>query len=417
MTPKVLRPVPTRAVDPTVLASSSCQACPSLRPHRRMIRTAHSLVPRSSILHVGNVWHRRMSRFSRMLDLGGSPTEHSSSVVRTVNASKNCKIQAVCFDFDVLTKSVDEIDQQQAASMMMKETNPTRASPSLLVAPDMTAVQQVAQLLNVSLDSRQTTSKHSDELSDKEEQDLKRLMAMSGDEEETSASTPSTVVEPKRPKNYNPLDQDIRSKYAAKLAQKRASVTDTVSSDTSTMKGDASFHLAARAAAVTQGRPSTKWLAQSGTGALLQYLTRRSIRLALFSTTRTNERHAPNDSETSSSQLHAMQNFQAQVKSTVMIDVLTANSNNELSLEQLFRNTLEALDCVQEPTKLLVVSDRDDLLRVAKDASCVTCRIHRPKQPRGNVSAHYTVPSVAQVQGVVDEMNGISFNALNKTRL
>ncbi|GKY98009.1 hypothetical protein MPSEU_000759000 [Mayamaea pseudoterrestris] len=380
----------------------------------------------TSNLAVTAAYHRNLSNFSRMLDLGGSPTDHSTKLVRTVNASKNSKIQAVCFDFDVLTMSDDESMRSQVAALKQNDTNTnstsTKAKSTIL--PDMHSVQQVAKLLNVNLDSLSDPSKSAgrgDKLSAKEERDLERMIGGSSSGKDARAAESQNKLT--GPKNYNPFDSDIRSKYAAKLAQKGASPSTSAASDSS--RGDASFHLAARAAAVaeTSSSPASnhKWLAQTGTGALLQYLTKRSIFLALLP--------KPVDSDETAAALsfRDMQDFANQIKSTVVIDVLTQhkgagdkeNQRQQLSssssiAQQLLQSTLHDLNYAKEPSKVLMVSDRDDYLKAAKNLSCFTCRIHRAGTPRGNVSAHYTVSSVSKVQGVVDEMNGISFSALRR---
>jgi hypothetical protein len=70
-----------------------------------------------------------------------------------------------------------------------------------------------------------------------------------------------------------------------------------------------------------------------------------------------------------------------------------------------------------EPLSCLVVSDRDDYLRTAKDAGMTTCRVRaHANAPRGNTSAHYTVMSMAEVQDVVNDINGISFKATASAR-
>jgi methionine salvage enolase-phosphatase E1 len=69
-----------------------------------------------------------------------------------------------------------------------------------------------------------------------------------------------------------------------------------------------------------------------------------------------------------------------------------------------------------DPTNVLLVSDRDDYLRAGKDCGMVTCRIRPLNAPRGNISTHYSVPLVPEVKDVINEINGISFNAVLKSR-
>jgi hypothetical protein len=81
---------------------------------------------------------------------------------------------------------------------------------------------------------------------------------------------------------------------------------------------------------------------------------------------------------------------------------------------QLVETTLQKLEI--DANRVLLVSDRDDYLRSAKEAGMMACRIHPSNSRRGNISAHYTVPTVPEVQDVVNEINGISFNAVLKQR-
>ena len=64
------------------------------------------------------------------------------------------------------------------------------------------------------------------------------------------------------------------------------------------------------------------------------------------------------------------------------------------------------------PISILVVSDRDDYLRSARDLGIYTCRVRKKNMPRGNVTTNYTVEDVKEVEDVVNELNGISFNTV-----
>ena len=61
---------------------------------------------------------------------------------------------------------------------------------------------------------------------------------------------------------------------------------------------------------------------------------------------------------------------------------------------------------------ILVVSDRDDYLREAKERGYYTCRIRPKNAPRGNVTTNYTVSEIKEIEDVCNELNGISFNTV-----
>lgn len=346
---------------------------------------------------------------SRMLDLGGAPTDHSSSnkaPVRTVNASKNSKVRAVCFDFTVVTMTVQESKNglgKKAVATSSSSNHDARSSST--IQPDMRAVQEVAKLLNVDFNSNTNEASASkSRLSPKEQRDLDRLM---GEQERVDTNQDESAV---AKKDFHPLDNDIRFKYAKKLQQKGVSGYSPHAQQDSTSRNDASDHLAARAAVMADSTNITgnKWMAQTGTGSLLQYLTQRSIYIALLP--------EPDTNAESATTLASMQAFQKQLQSTVIIDVLlqrTETENNTATL--LLQESLKQLDLSQEPSKVLIVSNKDNYLKAAKDLGCISCRIHQPGTPRGNVSAQYTVESIPDVRTVVDEMNGISFSALFTT--
>lgn len=82
--------------------------------------------------------------------------------------------------------------------------------------------------------------------------------------------------------------------------------------------------------------------------------------------------------------------------------------------KMVIAKSLESLHL--DPTNVLLVSDRDDYLRAAKDCGMVTCRIRPLNKPRGNISTDYSVPTVPEVKDVINEINGISFNAVFQSR-
>jgi len=65
-----------------------------------------------------------------------------------------------------------------------------------------------------------------------------------------------------------------------------------------------------------------------------------------------------------------------------------------------------------EPISTLVISDRDGYLRSARDIGMFTCRVRRKNAPRGNVTTNYNAEDVSEVEEVVNDLNGISYNAV-----
>ena len=309
---------------------------------------------------------RLLGPFSRMMDMGGVPSAKTGPQ-RVKDASKNCHVQALCFDFGVLTSGVSEKD--------VVSTSRSESDVKLdVVQADASRVQEVANLLNVQLGSETPRGgKHRvDDLS---------LLTGSSDTDNKAND---------KPEFKNPFD-DIRTKYADKLSKKGASARP---SSPTADQGDAADLMAARKIALqTSG---SRWMAQTWTGLLLGYLTKRSMKIVLLPT--------PGKDE---SQGQLMEDFRKQL-SDVVFDLLLKDGNQPPDVT--LRLALKDLEL--QPEHILVVSNRDDYLKAAKEAGTVTCRIRPLSAPRGNVSAHYTVPTVPEVQDVVNEINGISFNAL-----
>jgi FMN phosphatase YigB (HAD superfamily) len=69
-------------------------------------------------------------------------------------------------------------------------------------------------------------------------------------------------------------------------------------------------------------------------------------------------------------------------------------------------------ELAMDPHRVLLVSDRDEYLKAGKDLGMLTCRLQPKNARRGNITAHYTSPSVQDVQEVVNDINGISFNTV-----
>jgi hypothetical protein len=146
-------------------------------------------------------------------------------------------------------------------------------------------------------------------------------------------------------------------------------------------------------------------------------LTHRSIRIALLPNPKIsgNAEHEQNEYE-------MMKEFNNQLRD-VVIDVMVPKLDDTIAgtdtnataaiVKALKTHVLNDMG-MDRPDRVLVVSDRDDYLRAGKELGMLTCRLQSKEKNarRGNVTAHYTCPSIQDVQDVVNEINGISFNAV-----
>mmetsp|Transcript_16532 Transcript_16532/g.40408 ORF Transcript_16532/g.40408 Transcript_16532/m.40408 type:complete len:376 (+) Transcript_16532:106-1233(+) len=338
----------------------------------------------------------RYMGIGRMIDMGGMPSGSSdNSYIRHADASKNSKLQAVAFDFETLTTFGKNKDQQQDNKSETASATTTTTSSS--IKPDAGRIEQVASLLNVELPGTSSPAT-------------------------TQSSSPSS---PPPTPNLNKLpNEDIRAKYARKLQGGLAGIELAKNQvENSLAKGDAPGYSVARKLAVSSGGAAAssgnnKWMAMSGTGVLLSYLSHRSIKLALLPNPLMKEKK--DDEEDNDDQLHSMESLRKQLKD-VVIDCIVdptklqkvpsnrkSHPAHQLLLEQ---QLLKEFDTVH-PNAILVVSDKDPYLKAAKELGMLTCRLQKPNARRGNVSAHFNIPTLEQVQEVVNEINGISFNAV-----
>ncbi len=344
---------------------------------------------------------RLMASYSRMLDMGGVPNSMDKKT-GSINASKNCKVQAICFDFGTLTGSISSKENEEL--LLAKEThaaNEEQRQGLGSIMPDVGKITQIADILNVKFGKEGGISSNR-KLSSNEDADLSRLV-------EVDSSSETKVVQ----KETNPLLRfDVRSKYAARLAKKGVGLAGVhrmkqqLEDEKGNSRGDAVGHFAARKVAMSEPSAASgdKWMALTGTGTLLQYLTQRSMKICLFPSPKSFEISNREEGD-------RMEQMKAQLNDVNFYSLIKTGSDAEHVLQTALRDL--ALD---SPLRILVVSDRDEYIRVAKESGLVTCRIIPPNARRGNVSAHYSVPSVPDVKDVVDEINGISFNAVLQGR-
>ena len=387
-------------------------------------------------------------RYSAMMDLGGAAAAEST---QRIDTGKNNKIKAVALDFDLITRSLEAqkakaMAQQGGAASgssvastgrpTVNSTAGTGTGPSA-VQPNKGMIENLASILNVDLGGTIRRNK------DRDDDDLSRLIGGSGgissnngrttstglpagfiaEEDEIGSSILSAINTSKTAKQRQqpptlkddhvlvstkaPPVSDVRSKYADKLRKKLDGGLAGVESakaqrEDALRKGDAAGHLAARRIASSQPvGTASKWLAATGTGNLLMYLTNRSMKIALLPIPDTT------DDERNEAIGKRMDDLRTQLPQ-VSFDLLVKDGH--LSSGDILGNMLAKVDV--SPGSALVVSDRDDYLREAKERGFYTCRIRPMNAPRGNVSTSYTVSDIKGVEEVCNELNGISFNTV-----
>jgi hypothetical protein len=364
-------------------------------------------------------WYGRPGKYSSMLDMGAAPRDHKSSM--EVRVGKNNKIQAIAFDFDLITRSIErskaEEEQKKAEdfSAFQKSSSAKKAESSPFtttqaVTPNVGLVQTLAKLLNVQLGGTSGSNKRDAENMEDEEDLVRALSRGTGRERESESkkNDPPSKAETKKAPMLPFMD--IRSKYNAKLHQRVEGGLAGVErqkeeAEHTLQKGDASTHLAARANAIMSGSggsAAAKWLAATGTGNVLRYASSRSIRLALLP--------IPNSANPQISR--GMSDLVQQLP-RVNFDLLLKVAE-DLTAKNLISQVRQHMEEQGGITAIctLVVSDRDDYLRAAKEAGMYTCRVRPKNARRGNVSTSHTVESISEVEDVVNEISGISYNAV-----
>jgi len=329
-----------------------------------------------------------------MMDMGGVP---SATAKTKLDMGKNNKIRAVALDFDLITKSIETHRLQEQTDKDQKEKDEAEAQASVdqvTVKPRTDVVSSIADLLGV------------------------KLGGMSpGGQNRREDGEPSG----KRSKEENIKDaqdalaaNDIRIKYSKKLRHKvdggLAGIEVAKSKKEEMLsRGDAGGHFAARslAAANTVSTSGSKWMASTGTGTLLSFLSMRSMKIALLppTTIMTLE-----EQETKKQEMESLTRQLQTVKFNLLVDGVMGSGSREDNAGLLLGNIASELGT--EPIATLVVSDQDSYLRSARDLGCYTCRVRRKNEPRGNITTDYTTETVEEVQDVVNALVGISFNTV-----
>ena len=408
-----------RVVGGAASSTSVCAAIPSSRQRLALVR-------QQITLRIGNVQSTGRPRsfgIGRMLDMGGMPSAGSDqTLIRTPNASKNSKLQAVAFDFDVLTKSFDDSskDDDSATSSTTTSNSSSPSSPNKklgqqlgTVQPDLDQINQVASLLNVDVSGGKDNSTSGEE---SEDSILSKLLGGG------STTTEKQVPKKKKEQPMSESDKtilslpntDVRAKYAKKLNGGLAGLELAKSQLDNTLSGgDAAGHLAVRKMVVEETAvktgTGTKWMALSGTGNLLSYLTHRSIRIALLP----NPKLLQNDDTIKLQEQTDQMKQMGRQLNDVVIDNIVDCTEGSISIQQaLQRKVMGELDDNIHPNQVLIVSDSDLYLKEGRDLGMMTCRIRPLNAPRGNVTTHYTATGIPEIQEVINEINGISFNSV-----
>jgi len=172
-------------------------------------------------------------------------------------------------------------------------------------------------------------------------------------------------------------------------------------------KGDAGGHFAARSliAANTVFTSGSKWLATTGTGNLLSFLSKRSMMITLLPSPR---QMTLGEQETIRRDMESLTRQLPSIKFDLLLDGVTESREDRAGL--IWGKITDELET--ELLTTLVVSDQDAYLKSARDLGFYTCRVRRQNAPRGNITANYTSESVEEVQDVVNELVGLSFNTV-----
>jgi len=194
-------------------------------------------------------------------------------------------------------------------------------------------------------------------------------------------------------------------------------------------KGDAASWMTARAIIASSSstnpgnKPESKWLATSGTGSLFTYLSQRSMRIALLplpdrmlnaEREELRERMINLTVQLPEVDFHLLVTGlidQSKISGVVADhNNITDQSYDPESPEAVIKYVSDKVEI--PPLATLVVSDRDDYLRVAKENKMFTCRVRKKNSPTGNVTTNYNVEKLVEIKDVINDINGISFSAV-----
>lgn len=353
-------------------------------------------------------------RFSSLLDMGGVPQAAANT---RINVGKNNKVRAVALDFHLITRSIEQRRKEAELNTVGDNVKKETKKVEVEVKPDLSMIEKMANLLNVKLGDSSPIGQR------------KRSSEMDTDEDLASVLLGSKEKEKPKQTPASGPHIDIRSKYAAKLRNKiegGVAGIDLMNYErTESMKrGDASSHLAAKAivasaetAAASSNPSSSRWLATTGVGQLLSFLTQRSMQIVLLPVPSTeNKPQTDADRQRNEDEMTSLTKQLPHVQFDLCIsdgrrrgDPSEANDN---AADDILEYVASEIDI--PPIQYAVVSDRDDYLRSARERGMFTIRVRPKNTRRGDVTASYSVEDVAAVEEVINGINGISFNSALK---
>lgn len=363
-----------------------------------------------------------------MLDMGGVG---QAAVTKRINVGKNNKIRAICLDFNLITRSIEErralaeaqVENDRIQNNIANNDATATSSAATItnIQPDTSAVQSFANLLGVKLGDTAHKRKQEDD------DDLSGLLG------NIDSSVVPEKKDPAPRKAITPLSRatDIRDKYAQKLRDKIEGGVAGLElakfeKDDTLKRGDASMHLTARKLISADGAKgastsSSRWLATTGVGKLLSFVDGRSMQIVLLPLPSTPA--MPQTDDDVKRTLEEMTSLTKQLPN-VNFDLLIADGRrrgkvgtdeqDHNTAQDVLSNVLSKMNDI-DPIQYLLVSDRDDYLGAARDQGMFTVRV-RPKNKRRGLTTNYNVDDVGSVQEVINDINGVSFNSALKAR-
>lgn len=363
-------------------------------------------------------------RISSMLELGGVAPASNKEEKNIIDTSKNNKVRACILDFDLLVRNThltnDNHNKGKAnTNNDNNASNNDKYSSSSLsgITPDMEKIKGVASLLNVELGGTMKLSKL-----EKEQDCTDDLTGLVGykditdakqyDKNETTRTKTTFYNDDTKINMKAPPINDVRAKYASKMRSKLeygySPVTMTAAED-NMAKGDAKDLLLAKS--IVNKSSNSKWIAGTDTGKLLNYLSSRSMKIALIPPRR--KSNNDDDDDITYQRMKDLTQQLPNVNFHVLLKSLPSSSSENMLDKALSKLNDKEETILINPLNILVVSDKDDILSAAKDKGMFSCRVRMNKSsPRGNVSANYNKDNVADIQDVLDDINGISFNTV-----
>ncbi|KAL7513804.1 hypothetical protein ACHAXN_011132 [Cyclotella atomus] len=373
-----------------------------------MHRSRNVLLRHTSLISAGG-------RFSSLLDMGGAP---QAAVNTRINVGKNNKIRAVALDFHLITRSIEQRrkDAELNGAAAGKKEN---VKLEVKVKPDMSMVEKMASLLNVKLGDSSPIGQRKNTQDNDSDEDLASVLLGNKNDKEQPKKTPTTSPH-----------MDIRSKYASKLRNKiegGVAGIDLLNYERGELskRGDASSLLTAKAvvasaesSAVSSNPSSSRWLASTGVGQLLSFLTQRSMQIILLPTPSTTAKpQTESDKQRNEDEMTSLTKQLPHVQFDLCIpdgrrrgdDPSTANEDAACDILDYMTSEIDI-----PSLQYAVVSDRDDYLRSARERGMFTIRVRPKNTRRGDVTASYSVEDVGAVEEIINEINGISFNSALK---